>query len=341
MARKMQFDMAITQDMQSAASDSFSDNIKMIDINEISPSASNFYELSDIELLADDIEREGLKHNLVVYQDSDTGIYKVISGHRRLAAIKRLINDKRRTSTKIPCYVSREKSSAESQFDLIMLNATQRKYTDADIMREYEEIERTLKALEAEGKPIKGRMRERIAEILKVSPAQVGKIENIKHNAIDEIHEAVKSGEMSISTANEVAKLSEEKQAEIAKTNPTISHKEVKQLKQQEATNEIEKPEEKIVDILDEDIEIDEPYMSINDTDDVEDEDLTEKSSFSEQKEKAELKLSAREVEVLGKYLDDIMCYISDEDDSVFSELSYKVEEFLNRIGRNRIGRKE
>ena len=239
MARKMEFDLSITKDMKSAASDSFSDNIKMIDVSEIAPSESNFYELSDIELLADDIEREGLKHNLVVYRSTETGLYNVISGHRRLSAIKLLISENRRSSTKIPCFVDSEKSSAESQFDLIMLNATQRKYSDADIMREYEEIERTLKALEAEGKPIKGRMREKIAELLRVSPAQVGKLDNIKHNAITDVEQAVKSGEMSISTANEIAKLTPEKQQEIIAENPKITHKEVKDIQKSEKSEKI------------------------------------------------------------------------------------------------------
>lgn len=240
---KFSFNASIGKDMRAASADSFSDNIKMIDINEIAPSESNFYELSDIDLLADDIEREGLRHNLVVYEDADTGFYKVISGHRRLAAIRQLINEKRRTNTKIPCYIEREKSNAETQFDLIMLNATQRKYTDCDIMREYEEIEQTLKALEAEGKPLKGRMRDRIAEILRVSPAQVGKIENIKHNAIEDVHTAVKNGEMSISTANEVAKLAPEKQQEIITEKPKITHKEVKEIQRERSKLELAEDE--------------------------------------------------------------------------------------------------
>ena len=73
-----------------------------------------------------------------------------------------------------------------------MLNATQRKYSDADTMREYEELTRIFKELEAEGKPIKGRIRDRIAEALNVSSAQVGKLDNIKHNAIPDVEKAVK-----------------------------------------------------------------------------------------------------------------------------------------------------
>lgn len=82
-----------------------------------------------------------------------------------------------------------------------MLNATQRKYSDADTMREYEELTRIFKELEAAGKPVKGRIRDKIADALNVSPAQVGKLDNIKHNAIPDVEQAVKSGDMSISTA--------------------------------------------------------------------------------------------------------------------------------------------
>lgn len=303
---KFSFNANIGKDMQAASADSFSDNIKMIDINEIAPSESNFYELSDIGLLADDIEREGLRHNLVVYEDADTGLYKVISGHRRLAAIKQLINENRLTSTKIPCYVEREKSNAETQFDLIMLNATQRKYTDADIMREYEEIDQTLKALEAEGKPLKGRMRERIAEILRVSPAQVGKIENIRHNAIEDVHTAVKNGEMSISTANEVAKLAPEKQQEIITEKPNISHKEVKEIQQEQ--KKIFPAEKEIEDENAEDYEEpDEDFVEDKPEDEPENDELSEDFPEDEDNERTydiTLSLSSVEVSVLSKVLD-------------------------------------
>lgn len=333
MARKMQFDTAITKDMQSAASDSFTDNIKMIEINEIAPSENNFYEISDIELLADDIEREGLKHNLVVYRDSDTGFYKVKSGHRRLAAIKMLINEKRRNSTKIPCFVDTEKSNAESQFDLIMLNATQRKYSDADILHEYEEIERTLKKLEAEGKPLKGRIRDNIAAVLKVSPAQVGKIENIKHNAIPEVENAVRKGEMSISTANEVAKLSEAKQQELVKNKPQISHKDVKELQKQENPKPISPLPSKADYGEDEDC----ATYSTNGSDFDEGEDCatysTNGSDFDEDKEIGKefgnelFTLTSNEAELLSDFLDEW----AEETDDVFSILE-KLKEFLGKV---------
>ena len=230
MARKLQLDVAITKDMKSAASDSFIDSIRMIDVSEIMPNKENFYEMSNIELLADDIEREGLKHNLVVSKDKNSAKYWLKSGHRRFEAIRLLIEQKRLKSTKIPCYVDGEKTKAEAKLDLIMLNATQRKYSDAEIMSEYEQLSQTLGELDSAGKGLGGRMRDNIAKILNVSNGQVGKLDNIKHNAAPEVQKAVKNGEMSISTANEVARLAPEKQKEVIEKNPDISSAEVKKM---------------------------------------------------------------------------------------------------------------
>lgn len=307
MARKLQLDADITKNMKAAASDSFIDNIKMIDIKEIIPSEKNFYEMSGIDLLADDIEREGLKHNLVVAKDPSTGLYEVKSGHRRLAAIELLIKEERiNSSIKIPCIVDGDKTEAENEFDLIMLNATQRKYSDADVMHEYEQIERTLKALADEGKPLKGRMRDNIAKILKVSPAQVGKIENIKHNAVPEVEKAVKGGSMSISTANELAKLPEEKQKEIIKEKPNISHAEVKEIQKQEKKPSVSKiAEDDDLDELDE-------LLDDDDLDNERDVKLEKKSSlvFS-------LVLSENEAKALLGLINDNIAYVDNDEELV------------------------
>ena len=134
---KRQINSAISADLKAASADSFADNIKMLDVTEILPNKDNFYAL-DIEYLAEDIARQDLKSILVVVKDEDSGKYLLISGHRRLEAVKLLISEGRRTSTKVPCYIGRSGSEAENQLDLIMLNKTQRKYSDADVMQEYE-----------------------------------------------------------------------------------------------------------------------------------------------------------------------------------------------------------
>lgn len=230
--RKMELDSAILTDINAAKSDSFKDSIKMIEFSKIKPSLENFYSLSELEMLADDIERQGLKHNLVVVEDiNEPGTFFIKSGHRRYNAIKLLVDEGRYSSKYVPCLVDGTKSKPETVLDLIMLNATTRVMTDAEIFKQYEVLKETIEELKASGVKVKGRLREKVAEMLNVSPAQVGKIENIKHNAVDEVIEAVEAGELSIATADSIAKLPEEKQEEILTENEPseITAKKVKE----------------------------------------------------------------------------------------------------------------
>ncbi len=317
MARNFSFNASIGKDMKSASADSFLDNMQMIEFSEIKLNKENFYSLSEIELLADDIERQGLKHNLVVCKDSGGDGYWLISGHRRYSAVKLLIEQDRLTSTLIPCYVDGERTEAEARLNLIMLNATQRKYTDAETMAEYEMLKQTIQQLEDEGKHIKGRVREIIANTLQVSPAQVGKIENIRNNAIAEVDEAVKNGEMSISTANEVAKLSPDKQQELIKSAPTaeITHKAVKEIQNSEKSEKIDDKKigkEKNRDFaqkFDNDFDEDDFGDDFDDDDESADED-DEDSDFDEDDTKPEkiftLTLTESERDVLRDFLESV-----------------------------------
>ena len=301
MSRRFQLDSAIVADIQTVNADSYIDSLKMIDIDLIEPNKNNFYEMSEIEALADDIERQGLMTALVV-SEQNGGKYELISGHRRLAALKSLIADGRRRNGKVPCFIKGAKPNTETELDLIMLNATQRKYSDADTMREYEELTRIFKELEAEGKTIKGRIRDRIAEALNVSPAQVGKLDNIKHNAIPDVEQAVKSGDMSISTANEVAKLAPEKQQEIITEKPKISHKEVKEIQKQELSAE----------------------KVSSETDEEEDEDEDDEDETGS-KYAIPVTLSATEAETLSRYIDDLLLMADGEDFKVLRSLANKL----------------
>ena len=228
MAKKRSFDTAILNDIKSVAGDSFADNIKMLPVDQLHDNPENFYDLSDLDTLVEDIDRQGLKTPLYVVPD-DNG-YTVISGHRRKAAVQELINSGKYGTDKLPCYIGVKKNEAETMLDLIMLNATTRVISDAETVKQCEKLEEVFKQLEADGKKVQGRMRDKIAAALNVSPAQVGKVENIRHNAIDEVKAAVDEGKMSISTANEVAKLDPKKQKDLIENkNPEeITHKEIK-----------------------------------------------------------------------------------------------------------------
>lgn len=262
MAKKRSFDTAILNDIKSVAGDSFADNIKMLPVDQLHDNPENFYDLSDLDTLVEDIDRQGLKTPLYVVPDDENG-YMVISGHRRKAAVQELIDRGKYGTDKLPCYIGVKKNEAEAMLDLIMLNATTRVISDAETVKQCEKLEEVFKKLEADGKKVQGRMRDKIAAALNVSPAQVGKVENIRHNAIDEVKAAVNEGKMSISTANEVAKLEPKKQKDlIEKKKPEeITHKEIKKSVESEkkSTSPIQQLE-KINDRLEngEDVSVDE-----------------------------------------------------------------------------------
>ena len=73
---KFTFNTSIGMDMKAASADSFVDNIQMIEFSEIKQNKDNFYTLSELELLADDIERQDLSTTLLCARTApglDTG----------------------------------------------------------------------------------------------------------------------------------------------------------------------------------------------------------------------------------------------------------------------------
>lgn len=283
--KKFQLDQSIITDINAVKSDSFKDNISMIEVEKLKPSLDNFYSINEIEILAEDIERQGLKHNLVVTEDADcVGTYFIKSGHRRYTAVKYLIDNKRYTSRFVPCLIDGIKSKNENLLDLIMLNATSRVMTDSELFHQYEVLRDVLKQMELEGKKIKGRMREKIASLLNVSSSQIGKIENIKRNAIQEVKDAVEDGTVSIATANNIAKLPESEQKELAEKN-TLS--EIK-------TNDIKPKKSKKA--VDDDFEI------ITDTGNISQNDITSDNDIEDDTEKSELNEYRSQFSLILKY---------------------------------------
>lgn len=104
------------------------------------------------------------------------------------------------------------------------------------------------------------------------------------------MEQAVKSGDMSISTANEVAKLAPEKQQKIIFEKPQITHKEVKDIQRQENSS----------------------------ADVVLETDNEEETTSSE----PPVVLSHEEAETLSKYIEDLLILAKGEDFKVLRELA-------------------
>ena len=205
-----------------------SDNIKMIDIDELHESENNFFVVERIEEFAYTILGQGgVKDNLIVCPLPDGG-YEIISGHRRTAAVRYLLEHGETISRLLPCLVQTYKDEDTKMLDLILMNATARQLSDTEIWNSYNSINAILERKKEAGEKF-GRLRETLAEYLGVSSSQVGKLQNVQHNAIEPIKEAVANGEISISTANVIAQLDEEEQEEIASGDlKAVKPKEIK-----------------------------------------------------------------------------------------------------------------
>ena len=218
------------ENLSSIVANTLTDSIKMIEIDELHNSEDNFFDINRIEEFAETILGQGgVKDNLVV-RPLDTGGYEIISGHRRRAAVQYLLDNNENVSRYLPCLVQNYDDNDDKMLDIVLMNVSSRQISDAEMWKSYEVVDKILKNKKSAGEKF-GRVRETLAEYLGISTSQVRKIQNIDNNAIEPVKDAVSNGEISISTANEIARLDEDEQEKIMKSSPDkISHKNIKKM---------------------------------------------------------------------------------------------------------------
>lgn len=205
---------SMLDNLKRVVSNTLTDDIKMIDIDELHESADNFFVVENIEQFAQTILGQGgVKDNLIV-KPLETGGYEIISGHRRRAAVQYLLDKGENIARVLPCLVQNYTDEDDKMLDLILMNVSARQISDQELWKCYETLDKILKEKKDKGEYY-GRLRDDIANTLGVSASQVGKMQNVDKNAIEPVKEAVASGELSISTANEIAKLDKEEQSKI------------------------------------------------------------------------------------------------------------------------------
>lgn len=193
--------------------------VTLIPIDKIYENENNHYSIEDIDELAESIKEVGLKQNLDVIKGSN-GNYKLLSGHRRFKALQLLSasDDKYKM---IPCTITELSSvhmpiddSKKEKYLITITNSTQRNMTDSDLFNQYNDLIDIYKEAEKNGYKISGRRRSLIAKDMNISSAQVGKMDYIKKNATPELIEEIQKDNISIYSANEIAHMKEDEQAE-------------------------------------------------------------------------------------------------------------------------------
>lgn len=208
-----------------------------IDIDDLIPSEDNFYSLSDIDSLKDNIEEFGIQQNLTVMQRPDKK-YEIIAGHRRREACRLLVQEGKKKFRWMPCRILPTVSETVKNILLITMNSETRKKTAAEITEEIERLKILYANYKKENPNFKGRVREIIAKEMGMSVATVGRHEEISNNLIPEIKDAYKENEVNFTSAVGLSKLSAaDQKAVYEKTGGKVTSKEIK--KQQEP--EIEK----------------------------------------------------------------------------------------------------
>lgn len=159
--------------------------ITPIPIQLIDANWQNFYSVDTIEEdLAESIEVSGLLTPLGVVA-KDGGRYKLISGHRRLRALKYLHDSRpngRETWATVPCVVYDSPEDADRE-ELMLIHANaQRVKSGPEIAREAQKTTEILTRMKERGVELPGRMRDRVAEALQVSSTRLARLEAIEHN---------------------------------------------------------------------------------------------------------------------------------------------------------------
>ncbi|HAT4093267.1 TPA: ParB N-terminal domain-containing protein [Clostridium perfringens] len=214
--------------------------VEYIDIENIKRNEKNFYDIVDVEELAEDIKLNGLNHNLVV-RKLDNGQFELISGERRYTALSKLVKEGNKTFALVPCKVI-EVNDTDAEIILIQANAQTRELTEVEKLKQVQRLKELYKDKKAKGEKVPGKIREIIANDLKLSPTQVGRYEKINSSLIPELKTVLEKGNLTIANASEFANLSEDNQKvilELINSNVNLSKNEAIELK-----NKLKKIEE-------------------------------------------------------------------------------------------------
>ena len=190
--------------------------LRYVDIDLLDANEANFYDVSKLDTLADSIAMDGLQQPLVVTPGQD-GRYTVISGHRRRAALRKLVEeDGREDLRRVPCLVKSYQSQALAELQLIMANSTARVLTSAEVMRQAQRMEQLLYQLKEEGYSFPGRMRAQVAEVCQVSESKLARLKVIQDKLIVAWLARFEDGKISEDVAYTIAKMGQDYQVSLA-----------------------------------------------------------------------------------------------------------------------------
>lgn len=203
--------LSLLQNVSNSDTDSggVREQIEYIDIGLIDSDPGNFYKLTQLEELASNIAVVGLQQPLRVRAaEQDPQRVVVVSGHRRLAALKLLIKEGRKDLRAVPCIREQVSGSpALQELRLIYANRDTRVISSAEIAKQAEKVEMLLYQLKEEGYEFPGRMRDHVAQACKISAPKLARLKVIRENLILEYMSLFETDKLPEQTAYALARL--------------------------------------------------------------------------------------------------------------------------------------
>lgn len=207
----MGFDLAsVLKNVPESGTGDGRERIEYIGLDKLRDNPNNFYSLDGIEELAENIEFAGLQQPVRVRRDAEhSGEYIIVSGHRRTAAMRKIVEDGNKAFETVPCIVEADGGSeALRELRLIYANSDTRRMSSADISKQAERVEALLYQLKEEGVEFPGRMRDHVAEACKVSKSKLSRLKVIRDKLAPDIYAGYyERGKLPEDTAYELAKL--------------------------------------------------------------------------------------------------------------------------------------
>lgn len=195
-------------------SDTGREQITYIPLNLLDSDEQNFYSLSEIPALADNIATVGLQQPLRVRKHPTTeGRFVVVSGHRRRAALEELSKEDPERWAEVACIVQTEAvSPALQQLQLIYANSGTRKLSSSDMSEQAVQVEKLLYQLQQEGHEFPGRMRDHVAKVMQTTNTKLATLKKIREHLAECWQPLYKKGKLPENTAYEIAKIPPEDQ---------------------------------------------------------------------------------------------------------------------------------
>lgn len=194
------------------------EQIEYISLDRIDNDPRNFYKLGGLEQLAASIELLGLQQPLRIRENPEAADrFVIVSGHRRRAALQKLVDEGRTDLQEVPCIrETAESSTALQELRLIYANSDTRVLTAAEQAKQAARVEELLYLLKEEGLEFPGRMRDQVAAACRISAPKLARLKVIREKLIPEYMRLFEKDKLPEQTAYALARLPEDFQKRLA-----------------------------------------------------------------------------------------------------------------------------